>query len=99
MKKNSEEIKFQIDQLKKDKMVCWLGSIAISILALLLFITLPSVFPEIINPYKLYSLYVLKAIVAIAFVYWLFAIVGNLASLRKIRVLQKELLGKKNEQK
>jgi hypothetical protein len=95
MKKNKEEIKFELEQLRKDKMVYALESIALSMLALLIFIGAPSVFPKIINPYLESSLKILQAVIIVPVVYFLYMLVGNLVRLVKIQKLTKGLQGKK----
>lgn len=90
-----DQIRFEIDQLRKAKIVCTMESVAISILALLIFIGAPSVFPEIINPYLPQSLKIMQGIILLPVVFWLFTLVGNVIRLKKILKLQKTLTGKK----
>ncbi|MBL7036792.1 hypothetical protein ISR94_03030 [Candidatus Microgenomates bacterium] len=92
---NKDQIRFEIDQLRKDKILFAVESVALSILALLVFIAAPSVFPEIINPYLPSSLKILQGVVLLPLVFWIFTLVGNLIRLKKILKLQKTLSGKK----
>jgi len=89
-------LKFQISEIRKDKIVYAVESTALTILALLVFIGAPSVFPEIINPYEPSSLKILQGVIILPFVYWLLvAVIGNLLRLRKINKLQRELMSSK----
>lgn len=82
---------FDIDQMRKEMTHSIQESTSISILALLLFIGAPSVFPEIINPYLPSSLKVMQAIVAVPSVFWLVTIFANMVRYFKILKLQDKL--------
>lgn len=82
---------FSIDQMRKEMTHSIQESTSVSILALLLFIGAPSVFPEIINPYLPSSLKIMQAIVAIPLIFWLVTIVANMTRYFKILKLQDEL--------
>jgi surface polysaccharide O-acyltransferase-like enzyme len=89
-----EMYKMQIEGLRTDKIVYAVESVAVSILALLVFIGAPSVFPEIINPYEPSSLKMLQGVIIFPLAYWLFfAVIGNLIRLAKIQKLTKKLRG------
>lgn len=82
---------FDIDQMRKEMTHSILESTSISILALLLFIGAPSVFPEIINPYLPSSLKIMQAIVSVPLVFWLVTIFANMVRYFKILKLQDKL--------
>ena len=96
IKKNSSSTErsvvfFDIDQTRKEMAHSIFESVAVSILALLLFIGAPSVFPELINPYLPSSLKIMQAIVAVPFVFWLITILSNMVRYFKILRLQDQL--------
>jgi len=88
-----EQMQEKISVLRMEMTHYAVESVSISILALLLFIGAPSVFPEIINPYLPSSLKIMQALVAIPTVFWLVTIVSNMFRYFKILKLQ-ELLKK-----
>ena len=92
---NVEMVKDQISELRMEMTHYVVESIAVSILALLLFIGAPSVFPEIINPYLETSLKIMQAIIAVPTVFWLVTIVSNMVRYYKILRLQNVLSSKK----
>lgn len=85
---NPELVKVQIAELRMDMTHYIVESIAISILALLLFIGAPSVFPEIINPYLPSSLKIMQALVSVPLIFWLLTIFGNMFRYFKILKLK-----------
>lgn len=92
---SDEQIKEKIVMLRADMSQAINLSTATSILALLLFIGAPSVFPEIINPYLPSSLKIMQAFVIVPSVFWLLTILGNMARFVMIFKLQKKLSTKK----
>lgn len=88
---DKEQIKFQISELHRDRTQFVLEALTISMLALLLFIGAPSVFPELINPYLPSSLKIMQGIIVVPVVFWLFVLIGNLLRLVKINKLTKML--------
>ena len=94
-KLNSEQTKEKILAIRMMMIHCAIQSVAVSILALLLFIGAPSVFPEIINPYLPSSLKIMQAIVAVPTILWILAILGNGFNYIRIYKLQKTLSSKK----
>lgn len=88
---NPELIKMQIMELRMEMTHYVNESIAVSILALLLFIGAPSVFPEIINPYLPSSLKIMQAFIAVPTVFWLLTIFGNMVRYFKILKLKDSL--------
>ena len=90
-----EEIKDRISELRMEMTHYVTESTSVSILALLLFIGAPSVFPEIINPYLPSSLKIMQAIVMIPSVFWLITILGNMFRYFKVLKLQDMLSSKK----
>lgn len=89
---NSEMVRDQITALRMEMTHYVTESVAVSILALLLFIGAPSVFPEVINPYLPSSLKIMQAFVAIPSVFWLVTIFGNMFRYFRILKLQEKLL-------
>ena len=85
---NPELIKMQIMELRMEMTHYIVESVAISILALLLFIGSPSVFPEIINPYLPSSLVIMQSFIAVPTVFWLLTILGNMVRYFKILKLK-----------
>ena len=90
-----EQTKEKILAIRMMMIHCAIESVAVSILALLLFIGAPSVFPEIINPYLPSSLKIMQAIVAVPTILWILAILGNAFNYIRIYKLQKSLSSKK----
>lgn len=86
-----EMVRNQIAELRMDMTQNIVESVAISILALLLFIGAPSVFPEIINPYLPSSLVIMQSFVAVPAVFWLLTILGNMVRYFKILKLKDSL--------
>lgn len=82
---------FQIAELKKDKILYVLESLTVSMLALLLFIGAPSVFPEIINPYLPSSLVIMQVIVVVPVVVAVLVLISNIVRWVKINKLSKLL--------
>jgi len=95
--KNDKEHKvwFQIQGLKKDMAHWATESTAVSILALLLFIGAPSVFPTIIDPYNPSSLKIMQGIIIVPTAFWLFTIISNTVRCVMIFKLKKQLSSKK----
>lgn len=91
--KNDKEQKvwYQIKSMKKDMTHMATESTAISILALLLFIGAPSVFPTIIDPYQPSSLKIMQGIIIVPTAFWLFSIVTNLVRCVVIFKLKRSL--------
>lgn len=89
---NSEMVRDQITALRMEMTHYVIESVSVSILALLLFISAPSVFPEIINPYLPSSLKIMQAFVMIPSVFWLVTILGNMVRYFKILKLQEKLV-------
>ena len=92
---NLETVKDRITELRMEMTHYIVESVAISILALLLFIGAPSVFPEVINPYLPSSLKIMQAFVAIPTVFWVITILGNMIRYFKILRLRDSLSSKK----
>mgnify|MGYP001579326143 CR=1 FL=1 len=88
---NAEMARDQITALRAEMTHYVTESVAVSILALLLFIGAPSVFPEIINPYLPSSLKIMQAFIMIPSVFWLITILGNMVRYFKILKLQDKL--------
>ena len=87
MKKlTKEEIKFQVDQLRKDKLIYAAESAATSLVGLVLIFGLGMVLPV---P-QIYIIIVL-GILVITLGYWLFMGIGNFKRLKKIKQLESEL--------
>lgn len=85
---NPEMVKTQIMELRMEMTHYIVESIAISILALLLFIGAPSVFPEVINPYLPSSLKIMQALVSVPLVFWVLTVFGNMFRYFKILKLK-----------
>lgn len=89
-KSSQEDSRFQIDQLKKDKMIYALESIAITLIVSLLLFNLGFlnyVFP-LLNKY---SLIVAGALLALAVGFLIFMAIANCIRCRKIKRLEKEI--------
>ncbi len=94
IKLSPEQMKEKILMLRTDMSQAINLSTSTSILALLLFIGAPSVFPEIINPYLPSSLKIMQAIVIVPSFFWILTILGNMAKFVMIVRLQKKLSSK-----
>ncbi len=84
------EMQFQINQLRTDKMIYALESVAVSMVSLILFGGLQFIvfqFPKIQN----YVTQIATASIAIPILFWIFTVTQALLKLRKIRELEKEL--------
>jgi hypothetical protein len=88
---NSEMVRDQITALRMEMTHYIQESTSVSILALLLFIGAPSVFPEVINPYLPSSLKIMQAFVAVPTLFWIITILGNMVRYFKILKLQDKL--------
>lgn len=91
----AEQAKEKIISLRKSMKYFATESISISILALLLFIGAPAVFPEIINPYLPSALKIMQAIIIVPTAFWIFVFVSNIVRFITIAKLQKSLSSKK----
>lgn len=80
----------QISALREDMRLASTDSVAISILALLLFIGAPSVFPTIIDPYNPNSLKIMQWIIIVPSAYWVFTILSNLYRMFRVYRLSKK---------
>ena len=89
-----DQISNKISLLRLDMSQAINFSTSTSILALLLFIGAPSVFPEIINPYLPSSLKIMQGIVVVPSFFWILTILGNIARSVMIMRLQKKLSSK-----
>lgn len=88
MKKlTKEEIKFQIDQLRKDKIAYATESTATALVGLMLFWGLGFVFPQI----TFFPQIFVGALLLMVVGYWLFMVAGNLKRMKQIEKLEKEL--------
>jgi Na+-transporting NADH:ubiquinone oxidoreductase subunit NqrD len=94
MKMSNDQMEKRVDSLKADMSQAINLSTATSILALLLFIGAPSVFPEIINPYLPSSLKIMQGIVIVPSVLWVLTLLSNLVRFVLIVKLQKKLSSK-----
>lgn len=95
MKLTKAQVMDRIEQLNKDRLLFAVESVAVSILALLVFIGAPSVFPTLINPYDPNSLKILQAVIALPTAFWVYVIVGNMVRMYQVLKLQEKLHGKK----
>lgn len=86
--KSTEELRFEIDQLRKEKMIYSLESIATTLAALLFLISISIYFPRI-NVRTYYNLGF-----TIALGYWLLTVLINIGKHFKIKKLEKELNSK-----
>ncbi len=83
---SKDETRFTIDQLRKDKIIYALESIATTIIVLLIILVLGAL------GFDLSSYIPVVAIFGLCSVgYWLYAMVGNYYRLQKIRQLEKNL--------
>lgn len=94
-----QKVWYQIKGLKKDMLHWTTESIAISILSLLLFIGAPSVFPTIIDPYKISSLKIMQGIIIVPTAFWLFTLISNIVRCVIISKLKKSLSTKTSAKK
>lgn len=78
---NKQDLQFQIDQLRKDKMIYALEAIATSVTAIFGFI----IFGNSFNTYSDYFLISAYLVVG----YWAYCMLGNLFRLIKIKNLEK----------
>lgn len=78
---NKQDLQFQIDQLRKDKMIYALEAIATSVTATFGFF----IFGNFFNPYSDYIVVAAYLVV----VYWVYCMTGNLLRLIKIKNLEK----------
>lgn len=84
-------IVYQIAELKKDGLSLIIHSIAVSVLAFIVFIGAPSVFPTIINPYLPSSLKIMQGIVLVPVVVFVLTLIINFVRWIKIIKLSKLL--------
>lgn len=93
--KKEEKVWYKVKSLKRGMTHMATESAAISILALLLFIGAPSVFPTIIDPYKASSLKIMQGIIIVPLAFWAITIISNLVSCIMIFKLKRSLSSKK----
>lgn len=77
---NKQDLQFQIDQLRKDKIIYATESTATSVTAIVVLFILPDYFRNI-------SIFVIYFVVS----YWLYVMIGNFFRLRKIRQFESML--------
>lgn len=85
--KTKEDIKFEIDQLRKDKMIYALESIASSVALLMVAIFVGTMFPTTATAFMVGAAFILNII------YWLFTVYGNIKRLSRIKKLERILKG------
>jgi len=85
-KRTKEEIKFQVDQLRKDKLIYATESAATSLVGLVLIFGLGMVLPV-----PLIYIRIVLVILVVTLGYWLFIGVGNFKRLKKIKQLEENL--------
>jgi len=81
-----EEVKFQVDQLRKDKLIWATQSAATSLVGLVLIFALGMILPT-----PILYIRVVLAILVIAVGCWLFMGISNLKRCKKIKQLEREL--------
>jgi len=87
---NKEDLKFKVDQLRKDKIVYATESAAVTLIALFLFSSLQVLIYQFqfiqqnINT-------IISVIILVPLLYWIYAIIGNFIRCLKIKKLEKEL--------
>lgn len=93
--KNKDDIRYQIDQLRKDKIIYAVESTALSMLALLfLFALVSGALPVLLGNLQVSQTFaesLLKVLLSVPFLYWVYALAGNIMRFRKIRNLEKML--------
>lgn len=82
---HKQDLQFQIDQLRKDKIIYAVESTATSVTAIVAMFYVGSI-EKITNPFQLHSL-----ILGGAIVYWIYMVISNLLRYLKIRRLESEL--------
>ena len=91
VKLNKEQVIWKIKESRFCVTHMAMESVAVSILALLLFIGAPSVFPEIINPYLPSSLKIMQGIVIVPTVFWILTIITCFVNWFRIKKLSRLL--------
>ena len=81
---SKQDLQFQIDQLRKDKMIYVLESIATSIVAVISAFLLSTI-SWVTNGIIVFI------VLALSFIYWLYTMVGNFWRLQQIKKLEKQL--------
>jgi hypothetical protein len=79
-----KDLRFEIDQLRKDKMIYSLESIALTFISELFYFTFSVVTGS-------YSLVLAVICLLVPLVYFIYAMLGNLVRYRKIRELERKL--------
>lgn len=87
--KNKEDIKFEIDQLRQDKIIYATESVACTLAMFLFMFCIGSLFPSIVGT----GIFV--SALMIGFGYWLFTVYGNTKRFIEIKKLEKLLQEKK----
>ena len=87
--KNKEDIKFEIDQLRQDKIIYAVESIACTLALFLFMFCIGSLSPIMVGT----GIFAVSMV--IGFGYWLFTVYGNTKRFMKIRELEKLLNDKK----
>lgn len=89
---SNKEIKFKIDQLRKDKIIYQVESAALSLVVLVLYFTGPIGLPDLFfydsgEPNG--QLFLLMILVVVG--YWAYTVVGNIQRYREIKELESKL--------
>jgi hypothetical protein len=79
-----EDIRFQIDQLRKDKMIYAIESIAVTFIFELFYVLFSVVTGS-------YSKFIALLCILVPLSFFIYAMIGNMARLKKLRQLEKQL--------
>lgn len=83
-------IRYRISQLRQDKIIYAVESVALTALSLLLYLSLPELLPNI-QAERLLALK--KILVASSGLYWLYVVMGNTQRLLEIKRLERTIYG------
>lgn len=92
-KKTKDQIRFEIDQLRKDKIIYQVESSAMSLVALVIYFFVPVASREMLvlpSNQELVQKW-FAVILAITVLYWLYTAFGNILRLKKIKKLESQL--------
>ena len=92
-RKSKDDIRFEIDQLRKDKIIYKVESAALSLIALVIYFYIPVVFRDVITDPKYQQAVKLwfSIILIIAVVFWMYTAIGNISRVKKIKELENKL--------
>jgi len=92
-KKSKEDIRFEIDQLRKEKMIYMAESSALTLVSILVYFYAPVLFRDYLADQgnQKYFIFILGVFFFSAIFFWLYTAASNMRRQRKVKNLEKKL--------